>query len=93
MSLSSVKQFFAIRAADIQVVECGTSTATVALAAQALDVAPGFRTGEAIACVLRRLATCFRQGVSSRWDARHGRLHYAGLDGAADRGSMGRRHD
>src|SRR5690349_24762857 len=41
MSLSSVKQFFAAHAADVQVAELGTSTATVALAAEALGVAPG----------------------------------------------------
>jgi len=41
MGLSSVKQFFAVHASDIQVIELGTSTATVALAAQALGVAPG----------------------------------------------------
>jgi len=41
MSLSSVKQFFAAHAADVQVAELGTNTATVALAAGALGVAPG----------------------------------------------------
>lgn len=41
MSLLSVKQFFALHGPDIDVLELDTSTATVALAAQALDVAPG----------------------------------------------------
>ena len=41
MSLSSVKQFFAEAAPDIEVIQLTTSTATVALAAEALGVAPG----------------------------------------------------
>jgi prolyl-tRNA editing enzyme YbaK/EbsC (Cys-tRNA(Pro) deacylase) len=41
MSLSSVKQFFAGAAPDIEVIQLDTSTATVALAAEALGVAPG----------------------------------------------------
>jgi len=41
MSLSSVKQFFAGTAPDIEVIQLDTSTATVALAAEALGVAPG----------------------------------------------------
>lgn len=41
MSLSSVKQFFAANAPDINVQELSTSTATVALAAAALGVTPG----------------------------------------------------
>lgn len=41
MSLSSVKQFFAAAAPDIEVIQFATSTATVALAAAALGVAPG----------------------------------------------------
>lgn len=41
MSLQSVKTFFADRAPDIQVIELGTSTATVALAAAAHGVEPG----------------------------------------------------
>ncbi|TWI70061.1 prolyl-tRNA editing enzyme YbaK/EbsC (Cys-tRNA(Pro) deacylase) [Pseudoduganella lurida] len=41
MSLSSVKQFFAEAAPDITVIELGTSTATVALAADALGVTRG----------------------------------------------------
>lgn len=41
MSLSSVKQFFADSAPDITVIELATSTATVALAADALGVTPG----------------------------------------------------
>jgi len=41
MSLSSVKQFFAEAAPDIEVFQLATSTATVALAAEALGVMPG----------------------------------------------------
>ena len=41
MSLASVKQFFADKAPDIEVIQLQTSTATVALAAEALGVAPG----------------------------------------------------
>lgn len=41
MSLDSVKRFFADAAPDISVIEMDSSTATVALAASALGVAPG----------------------------------------------------
>ena len=41
MSLASVTDFFAIHAPDIAVERYATSTATVALAAEALGVAPG----------------------------------------------------
>lgn len=41
MSLDSVTDFFAIRAPDIAIQRYATSTATVALAAEALGVAPG----------------------------------------------------
>ncbi len=41
MSLSSVKAFLAQHAPDVQVVEVETSTATVALAAEAHGLAPG----------------------------------------------------
>ncbi|MFS2212985.1 YbaK/EbsC family protein [Telluria sp. Tellsp104] len=41
MSLSSVREFLATRAPDIEVFELASSTATVALAAETLGVAPG----------------------------------------------------
>lgn len=41
MSLQSVRQFFADHAPDVEVIELGQSTATVALAAEAHNVAPG----------------------------------------------------
>lgn len=41
MSLESVRQFFSDRAPDIQIIELNQSTATVALAAAAHNVAPG----------------------------------------------------
>jgi prolyl-tRNA editing enzyme YbaK/EbsC (Cys-tRNA(Pro) deacylase) len=41
MSLQSVRAFFQSRQLDIPIIELGTSTATVALAAQAHGVAPG----------------------------------------------------
>lgn len=41
MSLESVKAFFAEHAPDLQVIELGTSTATVLLAAEAHGVEPG----------------------------------------------------
>lgn len=41
MSVSSVRDFFAAQAPDIEVFELEASTATVALAAGALNVAPG----------------------------------------------------
>ena len=41
MSLQSVRQFFADHAPDIQIIELNQSTATVALAAAAHNVAPG----------------------------------------------------
>ena len=41
MSLQSVRAFFALHASDIEVVESDASTATVALAAEALGVAEG----------------------------------------------------
>ena len=41
MSLESVRAFFALKAPEIQVIELPTSTATVALAAEAHGVAPG----------------------------------------------------
>jgi len=40
MSLSSVREFFADKAPDIEVFELAASTATVALAAETLNVAP-----------------------------------------------------
>ncbi|SNY67584.1 YbaK/EbsC family protein [Enterobacter sp. CC120223-11] len=41
MSLQSVREFFADRAPDIEIIELNQSTATVALAAAAHNVAPG----------------------------------------------------
>ena len=41
MSLASVRAFFAAKAPDIAIIELHTSTATVALAAEAHGVAPG----------------------------------------------------
>nr|WP_024966953.1 YbaK/EbsC family protein [Pantoea sp. IMH] len=41
MSLDSVRQFFAERAPDIEIIELAESTATVALAARAHHVKPG----------------------------------------------------
>ena len=41
MSLQSVRQFFAEHAPDIEIIESGQSTATVALAAEAHQVEPG----------------------------------------------------
>lgn len=41
MSLASVRAFFATKAPDIAIIELQTSTATVALAAEAHGVAPG----------------------------------------------------
>lgn len=41
MSLESVRQFFSDRALDIEIIELNQSTATVALAAAAHNVAPG----------------------------------------------------
>ncbi|AIR02989.1 YbaK/EbsC family protein [Pluralibacter gergoviae] len=41
MSLESVRQFFSDRAPDIEIIELNQSTATVALAAAAHNVAPG----------------------------------------------------
>lgn len=41
MSLQSVRQFFAEHAPDIEIIELNQSTATVALAAAAHNVAPG----------------------------------------------------
>ena len=41
MSLQSVRQFFADRAPDIEIIELNQSTATVALAAAAHNVEPG----------------------------------------------------
>jgi prolyl-tRNA editing enzyme YbaK/EbsC (Cys-tRNA(Pro) deacylase) len=41
MSLQSVRDFFASRQLDVPIIELATSTATVALAAQAHGVAPG----------------------------------------------------
>lgn len=41
MSIASVRQFFSQHAPDIEILELGESTATVALAAQAHGVAPG----------------------------------------------------
>ncbi|WP_323018334.1 YbaK/EbsC family protein [Castellaniella sp.] len=41
MSLTSVRQFFLQHAPDLDILELGQSTATVALAAQAHGVAPG----------------------------------------------------
>ena len=41
MSLASVRAFFAAKAPDITIIELQTSTATVALAAEAHGVAPG----------------------------------------------------
>lgn len=41
MSLDSVRAFFAEKAPEIRIIELDTSTATVALAAQAHGVEPG----------------------------------------------------
>ncbi|WP_263146638.1 YbaK/EbsC family protein [Pseudomonas sp. RIT-PI-AD] len=61
MSLESVRAFFAAKAADIQIIELSTSTATVNLAAEAHGVEPGriaktlaFRVGERNLLVVAR---------------------------------------
>ncbi|WP_454256213.1 YbaK/EbsC family protein [Pseudomonas sp. Marseille-Q8238] len=61
MSLESVRAFFATHAPDLQIVELETSTATVALAAQAHGVEPGqiaktlaFRVGEQNVLIVAR---------------------------------------
>lgn len=61
MSLQSVRAFFAQNAPDIEVVELDDSTATVALAAQALGVADGqiaktlsLRVGEEVIVLVTR---------------------------------------
>jgi prolyl-tRNA editing enzyme YbaK/EbsC (Cys-tRNA(Pro) deacylase) len=59
MSLQSVRDFFSVRGLDIPIIELETSTATVALAAQAHRVEPGriaktlaFRLGDGRVIVL-----------------------------------------
>ena len=59
MSLQSVRDFFAARALDVPIIELDTSTATVELAAQAHQVAPGriaktlaFRLGDGRVLIL-----------------------------------------
>lgn len=61
MSIQSVKDFFAASAPDISVIELDTSTATVALAAEAHGVEPGqiaktlaFRTDDGVILVVAR---------------------------------------
>lgn len=61
MSIESVRTFFAANAPDIQVIETPTSSATVALAAQAHGVEPGqiakticLRVGERIMLLVAR---------------------------------------
>lgn len=61
MSLQSVKEFFANHAPDISVIELETSTATVALAAEAHSVEPGqiaktlaFRTNDAVVLIVAK---------------------------------------
>ncbi|MCW2270920.1 Cys-tRNA(Pro)/Cys-tRNA(Cys) deacylase YbaK [compost metagenome] len=61
MSLQSVRAYFAHHAPDIEVVELGTSTATVALAAEALGVEHGqiaktlsLRVGEEVILLVTR---------------------------------------
>ena len=61
MSLQSVKEFFSIHAPDIEVLELQTSTATVALAAEAHNVEPGqiaktlaFRIAEKVVLIVAR---------------------------------------
>lgn len=61
MSIQSVKDFFAAHAPDISVIELETSTATVALAAEAHGVEPGqiaktlaFRTDEEVILIVAR---------------------------------------
>jgi prolyl-tRNA editing enzyme YbaK/EbsC (Cys-tRNA(Pro) deacylase) len=61
MSLQSVKTFFSIHAPDIEVLELQTSTATVALAAEAHNVEPGqiaktlaFRIAEKVVLIVAR---------------------------------------
>ncbi len=61
MSIQSVKDFFATHAPDISVIELETSTATVALAAEAHGVEPGqiaktlaFRTDDGVILIVAR---------------------------------------
>lgn len=61
MSLQSVKEFFSLHAPDIEVLELQTSTATVALAAEAHNVEPGqiaktlaFRIAEKVVLIVAR---------------------------------------
>lgn len=61
MSIQSVKDYFAAHAPDISVIELETSTATVALAAEAHGVEPGqiaktlaFRTDDGVILIVAR---------------------------------------
>ncbi len=61
MSLESVRRFFAEKAPDLRIIELETSTATVALAAEAHGVEPGriaktlsLRVGERTVLVVAR---------------------------------------
>src|SRR5258708_10742892 len=89
MSVESVRAFFAEKAPDIAVIESPSSSATVALAAEAYGVEPGriaktlsLRVGECVALII--------PGGTSRMDNKKLNARFAGkpkmlgIDAAAD---------
>ena len=67
MSLESVRAFFAEKAPDIAVIESASSSATVALAAEAYGVEPG-RIAKTLSLAGRRARGADRRRGTSRMD-------------------------
>jgi prolyl-tRNA editing enzyme YbaK/EbsC (Cys-tRNA(Pro) deacylase) len=92
MSLSSVRGFFAVKAPDIEVFELAASTATVALAAEALDVAPG-QIAKTLSMQLADDIVLLVTRGDARLDNRKYKLHFGVkarmLDAAAVHGVTG----
>lgn len=76
MSLQSVRQFFADRAPDIEIIELNQSTATVALAAAAHNVEPGQIAKTLSLKIKERVVLVVAKG-DARLDNKNSRKHSA----------------
>src|SRR6059058_376921 len=77
MSIESVRAFFAERAPDISVIEAETSSATVALAAEAYGVEPG-RIAKTLSLRIGERAVLIVASGTARMDNKKAKAYFGG---------------
>src|SRR5947199_4829450 len=77
MSIQSVKAFFAEKAPDITVMEAATSSATVALAAEAYGVEPG-RIAKTLSLRIGERVVLIVASGTARMDNKKAKAHFGG---------------